>query len=1168
MKSYTGTTRTLESNNTSYRSVIFKPSKPPLDSELNFVGDLAHDLNKMQVRELMTSGFYPMDVNAFEIGYDNSGNANGVNLTDTPNQFIVRNFLGLPFKVNVSGEVLDVGGSNTSEQSKLAITLPPAPSSGSRQDLVFLEVWYQELFPNSLANRPESGKIYKFGNVQSGMEHLDDDIYYSPIGTDTTQRIQLQYRIRVVTGVNFSSFPEGINDTNNVKAQAGRGNTSLAYSFEKVLDDSGLYRAGNGDSSSISDLGTVDGYSYAIPLFRIHRRNASPFSLLNLNGAGKTIAQGNSDRPDGYFNDKIEIGDIEDLRHTCVVSINTHQLDFAFKSLLEGNLNTVLTESVLGADLSFNAIGLHVDGISTVDQTGALDIASPNGQRRVFSDADAVQKTIQRFSLTDRTEVKGINWTLGDQFNLNLLGSNPVGTIFGSNPLKVFAIVKSGPSESKVEIPSVIEPVGDTALIITLGEVPTGVSNQQLYVEYEIAYPNGNGLTFVPNEIKRIFEVRDNVNFSFVSENDIDGIRAGSLVSNLTAQDYRIGKNEKEGFTTLGFLQVFGDGTQSYTLPANYGTIPITHVHYITVSGTLISRSTSPLSIQQINQNFDNTITVIFNNAVPVNTPMVFGVGLANNAALIQEKTKSITNLSQIEILSKTILNGQNLTQVTIASTGIIYSAQSEKLSLSTYQDICYIDGLATPCTTTIDGNFITVQLDSPIGVSQNNTISITVNRSKALDSNQQLQIFYMFTPYQGVTAKQSFGNGVNSFVRTRLIDQARGFLVHTSGTNGFNSTVPDAYSPISVKLPKAFSDKDSDLGNEPLGAEIYPYHKGISLDADYTISGGFSSNDFEVLHDWESDNLDTTGIRLDDIRGMFLRPTLRFNKTGTSGSLVEISKETFYNDWSALIDFDGNVAAGRRLVYWVFIPDQSKVQNFSMRLVCDDDSFHSYEASNFVTGWNRLEFTSRTGGDSSSTSVVRVKFISLVNSPSEKVYGFNIIPPYLEIDNPNVVAPQDGEIWYGQKEQRIMKFLRQKGGYPLSDGAGINFFKNRAYSFDVPIVSGINDQTLTRVQPYVSGRENYISKDNVINNRGTFKGSNFYSVGMDTINSVKKQTVMFMLEQVLEDPTGNFERGEFVLRVETRMTTETSVEITNSDFSSTNSFDLFKIKGRPLGKL
>ena len=59
----------------------------------------------------------------------------------------------------------------------------------------------------------------------------------------------------------------------------------------------------------------MDGYVYAIPMFRVHRRNTGAFSLGNLNGAGKSIAQGNSDRPDGYLNDKIELYDFEDLRY-------------------------------------------------------------------------------------------------------------------------------------------------------------------------------------------------------------------------------------------------------------------------------------------------------------------------------------------------------------------------------------------------------------------------------------------------------------------------------------------------------------------------------------------------------------------------------------------------------------------------------------------------------------------------------------------------------------------------------------------------------------------------------------------------------------------------------------------------------------------------------------
>jgi len=60
----------------------------------------------------------------------------------------------------------------------------------------------------------------------------------------------------------------------------------------------------------------------------------------------------------------------------------------------------------------------------------------------------------------------------------------------------------------------------------------------------------------------------------------------------------------------------------------------------------------------------------------------------------------------------------------------------------------------------------------------------------------------------------------------------------------------------------------------------------------------------------------------------------------------------------------------------------------------------------------------------------------------------------------------------------------------------------------------------------------------------------------------------MYLLEQVIEDPTGNFVPGEFVLRVETRISPNKDVLITNDDFDNLNSYDLFRCKGRPLGKV
>ncbi len=90
---------------------------------------------------------------------------------------------------------------------------------------------------------------------------------------------QLNYlvtRIRVVDGVDFATYPEGINQTALVKAQGGAASPTT-YTFAKSATDSGLYTAGDGSSAAQTALATADGYVYAIPLFRVRRRNTAQF---------------------------------------------------------------------------------------------------------------------------------------------------------------------------------------------------------------------------------------------------------------------------------------------------------------------------------------------------------------------------------------------------------------------------------------------------------------------------------------------------------------------------------------------------------------------------------------------------------------------------------------------------------------------------------------------------------------------------------------------------------------------------------------------------------------------------------------------------------------------------------------------------------------------------
>jgi len=1162
-KQFTGTTRTLELGHTSYRNVVFKPSKPPLDSELNFLGDLPHGLDILQTRQAFNSGWYPVQ-GASTKGYDPTGSQFCVNFTNTSNRIIVKNLQNSTFKVNVFGETLEIGGTNSNDDSKLIIDLAAPPSSGTRQDLVFLEVWYQEVLPLDTNYKPSSTTVYGYGNIQYGGTNPDDDMYFSPVGTDTTQRVQLQYRIRVVSGVDFVGFPDGVGDTGNVKAQANNASPT-AYSFARHATDTTLFVAGDGSPTARTTLKSVDGFVYAIPMFRVHRRNTAAFSLLNLNGAGRTIAQGNSDRPDGYFNDKIEISDLEDLRYFVAVAPNYESMmEGAFHQLLSNKLNTILTESVLGSEVRQNGSMLHIDGMSVVDEAGVLDIAEPNDQRRVISDAKTSQRTIQRVTLANRTQVFGINWTAGDEFIINLVGSNPPGTVFGQRTPHVYAIVRVTGVESKSEMVCTVTPLGQTTLVFTVTSVPANVTNQTLSVDFDIDYPEGSGLTFVPEHMVKVYEVRDNLNYSFVSDADVDGQRLNSLVTSASAIDVLIGRNPQEGFSTEGFVIVTGNGTQSYTIGPTHGGVPMTHVHWIAVNNIVVTRTSSPINYTELRMNFDGSISILFNQAIPLGTQIKIAVGLANNAVAIKRKIKGVTEMSTIEIISKTILAGQNVSTIVFETSGIIFSAMAELSGFNTYTSSVYIDDVALPCTTTLDGNFAKVQLSSPVGVSQNNTVKIVVNRALALATDQRLQFFYQAVPYQGVTARQSFGNGGNAQMETRVLAKAKGMLVHTSGTNGLSKTVPDQYAPMVTKLPKPFSAKDADLDNRPLGAPKFPTHKGLDLTSDFTMGQVFAPNEFEAFAGWSSFNADTTGVANDPTRRMFDRPTIRFNKTGTSGVLAEITHTPVSTAWSSIINTSGAVQGGKQLVYWYYLPDSGIVQNVQLVLVTAGGN-HFYQDTTFVTGWNKAVFTARTSGTATTTTVTSVRFQVSVNIPATTKYGFAVLSPYVENVNSSG-ALNDDDVYYAQDVGRVYLFDLLKGTIEIPSD-GFLLFEDREYGFDNPVVGGINSTLSTKLTPPAPLAANFVSKVGVVNDRGTPNGSMFYCTGADTLAMGNKQAVMYTLEQVVNDQTGNFAQGEIVLRVETKITGGSQVEISNNDFSSQNSIDVFRLPLRWVSK-
>lgn len=275
-----GVSRVLQADATQYTQTIWQQSRPPLDSELNFQQVLAVDLVRNATLRGVPSGFLgdalnphldyvtnPAWSNHFRFGAQKDG------------------VLAPVLWAHVNGYLIPVAGTKTRTgyspgvardddySNVIVLDAPPSSAGETRVDFVFLEVWRARLQPTLVNGRPSLSGIWRYGNVDSGFSALSDEMLDPGVGFETTQRVQLQYRIRVARNfTGLGSYPDGFDDT--VLAQGAAGTPQAGFAFanmRKELGDPGLWRAGNGQDNA---LGTVDGYVYAVPIAAVFRRNS------------------------------------------------------------------------------------------------------------------------------------------------------------------------------------------------------------------------------------------------------------------------------------------------------------------------------------------------------------------------------------------------------------------------------------------------------------------------------------------------------------------------------------------------------------------------------------------------------------------------------------------------------------------------------------------------------------------------------------------------------------------------------------------------------------------------------------------------------------------------------------------------------------------------------
>jgi len=248
-------------------------------------------------------------------------------------------------------------------------------------------------------NKPATSQdqLYRHGNVQSpAATWLDDQMMDPTLAVESSQRLQVQYRIRTTSdaeAINYKTHPDGFSSiisgggpgdaavyaqgNRAIPVWAGNGVDAVSYPFVPAdgtstwlqtsaaafgWEDDGLYVAGDGSALSAQMLGAIDGFVYAIPIGFIHRHNNASDVLAaiqgfdppnNTNGAPVydhagfvgvvgVIPAGLSDRPDEHFCNVITQENILDLRRHVVPSgIDlASELKYQVQSLMDGGLRT------------------------------------------------------------------------------------------------------------------------------------------------------------------------------------------------------------------------------------------------------------------------------------------------------------------------------------------------------------------------------------------------------------------------------------------------------------------------------------------------------------------------------------------------------------------------------------------------------------------------------------------------------------------------------------------------------------------------------------------------------------------------------------------------------------------------------------------------------------
>jgi hypothetical protein len=430
--------RVLNVQHRSLDNVVFQYRKPPLTAEWNLINQISNE----KIQEISKASYPSGWLTVGEVLQDGDSIAitGQVNCSATYEANSFKLYAKNDNIAIVNGWPILVQGTNSPDSDNIIRLGEPA---GQLYDFVYLEVWRQ------LVGKDDP--IYPCGNVLANPYPFDpstgeagNEIEWPAIGTETTKRVQIQYRIRVKNVTSYMSpTSDGFDiDTYPIGGRTSGQIVSTTYAYRKFgAADIGLYISSNDSDleESKSVLNTVDGYVYAIPMFMVARRikQDTIFTPANMRGTfvGKTdLAAGYvPDRPDSMLADVIYKTDIVDFRHQVLNSGKDVEnlLDQTIAKLVAGELTTALKPG-FGLD-GAAALGASFGGgtlvkAETINVSGSLpsigvgsNTLSTAFKRRAFCNAELEQ---------DHNVINLGAFAAGATFNPETLLTLPDGHIF------------------------------------------------------------------------------------------------------------------------------------------------------------------------------------------------------------------------------------------------------------------------------------------------------------------------------------------------------------------------------------------------------------------------------------------------------------------------------------------------------------------------------------------------------------------------------------------------------------------------------------------------------------------------------------------------------------------------------------------------------------------